>query len=43
MRIFQTKKKLKNYKNQLLENVKNEKYTQLLWKIFGVLILPIGN
>ena len=43
MRIFQTKKKLKNYTKQLLENIKNEEYTQLLWKMFAVLILPIGN
>ena len=33
----------KNYTNQLLENLKNEKYTHLLKKIFVVLILRICN
>ena len=28
--LCQTKNKLKNYTNQLLENLKNEKYTHLL-------------
>ena len=39
----QTKNYLKNYKNQLLENLKSEKYTHLLQTRFGVLILPIYN
>ena len=34
MRIFQTKNKLKNQTNQLLENFKNEKYTHLSQAIF---------
>ena len=33
----------KNYTNQLLENLKNEKYTHLLKTIFVVLILRICN
>ena len=30
MRIFQTKSQLKNYQNELLENLRKEKYTHLL-------------
>ena len=30
MRIFQTENYLKNYTNQLLENLRKEKYTRLL-------------
>ena len=43
IKICQTKNALKYYTKQLSENLKNEKYTHLLWAIFGVLILPIFN
>ena len=39
LRIFQTKNQLKNYTNQLLGNLRKEKYTQLLQTIFVVLTL----
>ena len=38
MRTFQTKSQLKNYKDQLLGNSRNEKHSQFSWTIFGVLI-----
>ena len=38
MKIFQTNNWLKNYTNQLLENLIKEKYTHLLETIFGVQI-----
>ena len=43
MRIFQTKNLLKNYTNQLLEKIKNEKDTHLFQTIFGVLISLMCN
>ena len=43
MKICKTKNKLKNYINQLLENLENEKYTYRLEIILGVLILLICN
>ena len=43
MRIFQTKNLLKNYTNQLLEKMKNEKDTHLFQTIFGVLISLMCN
>ena len=38
---FQTNNWLKNYTNQILENLKNEKFNHLLKTIFGVLIFWI--
>ena len=43
VKLYQTKNQLKNYTNQLLENLKNQKYTYLLKTIFGLLILLICN
>ena len=43
MRIFQTKNLLKNYTNQLLEKIKNQKDTHLFQTIFGVLISLMCN
>ena len=43
IRIIQIKNWLKNYTNQLLENVRKEKNTHFLQAIFGVLILLICN
>ena len=43
MRIFQAKNYLKNYINQLLENLRKEKDARLLQTIFGLLILLICN
>ena len=43
MRIFQTKNLLKNYTNQLLEKIKNEKDNHLFQTIFGVLISLMCN
>ena len=46
MRMFQTSflwTYLKNHTNPFLENSIKEKYTKLLWTIFGMLILPICN
>ena len=39
--LFQTNNWLKNYTNQSLENLKNEKFNHLLKTIFGVLIFWI--
>ena len=38
MKLFLIKNYQKNYTNQLLENSRNEKYTQLLLTIFGLQI-----
>ena len=35
MNIFLIKNKQKNYTNQSLENLRKEKFTHLLWIIFG--------
>ena len=43
MKICQTKGYLKKYINQLLENLKKEKYILLLQTIVGVMILLIVN
>ena len=42
-KLCHTKNQQKNYANQLLENLTNEKYIHLLWIMFGVLILQICN
>ena len=41
VKLCQTSTCQKNYTNQLLENLRNEKYINLLKTIFGVLILKI--
>ena len=38
IQLYKIMNSLKNYTNQLLENLKNGKYTHLLLIIFGVLI-----
>ena len=43
MKIFQTKNQLKYQTNKLLENFRKEKYTDLLYTIFRVLIVSIYN
>ena len=43
IKLCQTGNYQKNYTNQLLENLKNEKYAHLLKITFGVLILLICN
>ena len=43
MKIWKTNNKLKHYTSPLLENLKKEKYTHLLQRIFRVLILLSAN
>ena len=43
MKSCKIRNKLKNYTNQLLENLETKKYTHLLQIIFGVLIQIICN
>ena len=41
--VMQNEEIAKEYTNQLLENLKKEKYTYLLYTIFGALILQVCN
>ena len=41
VKLCETKNKLKNFTKQLLEILRNERCTHVLWTVFGVLILPI--
>ena len=41
-KVMQNEEIAKEYTNQLLENLKKEKYTYLLYTIFGTLILQVN-